>query len=270
MKGAVGETLPSRICLYSGCDREQFDLQELRAFLASSVGGCRVELREDFLRLWTACLNEEAEAEAVAGAIARARVKQPHEPTGSKDPLPGEVDYERRFLRAGSEKPGGLLYDGEKLLRTFASLLPADEIGRHACHIVLTEQLVGTWDEHNQRYHARVAVFGVPTIISASGLVEGPAKPKEVYLARQMGLRRAEPASGGRQDCLDYHDPRRQEALKGYLLQAVFYHVTGDPFCEDVSCRLYNAHWQEELIAAQIGPDAGLCERHRNMLEAWT
>lgn len=64
-------------------------------------------------------------------------------------------------------------------------------------------------------------------------------------------------------------DPRLPEAIKGYLLQALFYHVTGDPFCDSKECRLFNAHWQEELIHAQMRPGADLCERHRQMVEKW-
>ncbi len=58
------------------------------------------------------------------------------------------------------------------------------------------------------------------------------------------------------------------EVIKGYLLQALFYHAAGDPFCPDENCRLFNAHWQEQLIRAQLGDGAELCSRHGAMLEA--
>ncbi|HEY4705069.1 MAG TPA: DUF6775 family putative metallopeptidase, partial [Thermoplasmata archaeon] len=33
-------------------------------------------------------------------------------------------------------------------------------------------------------------------------------------------------------------------------------------FCEDPDCRLFNAHWQAELIRAQV-ESGRLCARHR-------
>ena len=66
---------------------------------------------------------------------------------------------------------------------------------------------------------------------------------------------------------LRHDDPRLTEAMKGYVMQALFYHVTGDPFCEDRGCRLYNAHWQEEVIGAQLGGAYQLCPRHQGLLD---
>ncbi|NIM44429.1 MAG: hypothetical protein GTO54_02165, partial [Nitrososphaeria archaeon] len=41
-------------------------------------------------------------------------------------------------------------------------------------------------DESNKRYHARTSVYGVPSVISTTGLVEAPAKPREYYLLKQQ------------------------------------------------------------------------------------
>jgi len=48
----------------------------------------------------------------------------------------------------------------------------------------------------------------------------------------------------------------------------VFYNLTGAPFCEDVNCRLFNAHWQEEMIKAQITGPYEFCPEHEKALEA--
>ncbi len=50
-------------------------------------------------------------------------------------------------------------------------------------------------------------------------------------------------------------------------MQAVVYALTGDPFCEDRGCRMYNAHWQEELIFAQLGSEYEFCPRHTEIME---
>lgn len=49
-----------------------------------------------------------------------------------------------------------------------------------------------------------------------------------------------------------------------YALQALFFFVAnGEPFCADRNCRLYNAHWQEELI--HMVKKERLCGRHSQM-----
>jgi hypothetical protein len=61
-------------------------------------------------------------------------------------------------------------------------------------------------------------------------------------------------------------DPRTTEVLKGYLAQAIFYYMTGEPFCEERECRLFNAHWQEDLLHAQLDGGSDLCAKHERML----
>ena len=66
---------------------------------------------------------------------------------------------------------------------------------------------------------------------------------------------------------VDYGDLRLTEILKGYSMQAVFYHLTGEPFCDNPDCRLFNAHWQEQMIQAQLTTAQEYCPRHRKLLE---
>jgi hypothetical protein len=116
-------------------------------------------------------------------------------------------------------------------------------------------------------------VLGYPSLISTTGLVEGPAKPREFYVAKR-GLR-IETADAryellkenfaGR--FLDFDDPRLTQVAKGYALQALFYHITGEPFCDDKDCVLFNAHWQEELLHAQVKSGV-LCARHAKVARA--
>ena len=65
---------------------------------------------------------------------------------------------------------------------------------------------------------------------------------------------------------LDYGDYRINFIAVGYVLQALFFFLTeGDPFCNDSNCRLYNAHWQEELIHSQI-ETGKICNEHASIL----
>ncbi len=253
--------------LYHGADPAEAGGEALAAFLRERLPGAHVTVRDGFLRHCLAREDAGGEERSLALQIARARVRRPTERTTLGEPLPGEVEYEMRFLTAGPEKPAGILYDGQVLAAALAHLLDPAEVDRQVCHIALTNQLIGTWDDANGRYHARVVIFAYPTLLSVPGLVEGPARPREFYLERGLGL--AGTASEARAELpyLQRGDPRIRQALKGYLLQAVFYQATGRPFCERKDCRLYNAHWQHELIEAQTRPGAGLCPRHESMLE---
>jgi len=61
------------------------------------------------------------------------------------------------------------------------------------------------------------------------------------------------------------------EVIKGYIMQALFYYVVGDPFCDNHQCRLFNAHWQEDLIRAQLKTDADchseFCSLHQKVVK---
>ena len=117
------------------------------------------------------------------------------------------------------------------------------------------------------RYHARVGIYGFPSLISTSGAAEAPAKPREYYLKLRMGYDRGslEQEFAGR--FLEQDDPRLTDVMKGYLLQAVYFHLWGMPFCSDLNCRLYNAHFQEDVLHAQLGSPYELCPYHDDMRE---
>lgn len=250
-----------RMFLYSG---EEFEfVDEIKKYLEGKVKGAAVEARGDFIRYHVGDKTDE-----IAAELARIRVTDVTAPFKYNEPLYGEIEYEKRVL-SGSTNPFGVLYDGMKLYGIFQSLIPAEERNLDCVHIILTGRLFGTFDEDDLRYHARVIICGFPSIISTTGVVEAPAKPREFYIEKQL--------SGGDEIALealkrrfkdrfvDYGDPRMAEILKGYVMQAIFYHVFKEAFCEDKDCRLYNAHWQEEMINAQLeGPE--FCERHERLV----
>lgn len=137
-------------------------------------------------------------------------------------------------------------------------------------HIVFTNRLIGTWDRSGQRYHARVSIYGWPSIISTTGVVEAPAKPQEYYFGLMADLdeRQLREELAGR--FVDYGDPRLTELLKGYTMQAALYHLVGQPFCDNPGCRLFNAHWQEQMIRAQLTTAGEYCPKHRKLLKEFS
>ncbi|GAG94478.1 unnamed protein product, partial [marine sediment metagenome] len=160
----------------------------------------------------------------------------------------------------------GILYDGFELLALLSRLIPEAELSLDHCHIIFTNQLLGTWSEDDHRYHARVSVYGFPSLISTTGVVEAPAKPRDFYLKQQLGISLPTLKEEFKGKFINYNDLRLTEVMKGYVMQALFFHLTGSPFCKNKNCRLYNAHWQEDLIQAQLTSKNDFCGEHEKIL----
>jgi hypothetical protein len=136
-------------------------------------------------------------------------------------------------------------------------------------HIILTNRLTCTFDENDKRYHARAVICANPSIISTTGIIEAPAKPKEYYFEvmklRTQGLDIESAKEKYKDKFLEYNDKRLTKVLEGYILQVIFYNITGESFCEDVECRLNNAHWQKDLLFSQLEINK-LCKKHNEIL----
>jgi hypothetical protein len=262
-------TVPSIIHLYNGADPGEVKSEDLAAFLKTNFPESLVNVREDFFSYWLRrCGAKEERFHYLAKNLAQSRVHHPDKRNFSHEPLPGEVDFELKFLMSDRIKPVGVLYDGFQVMVICSDLFAPDEAIWDHCHIILTNQLLGTWDENDCRCHIRVSLYGFPSIISTTGIVEGPAKPREYYLGRTLGENQESLKKAFSPRYVGYGDPRLAEVIKGYLFQALFYHMTGNPFCHDKGCRLFNAHWQEEMLYAQLRPGAALCGLHRQILES--
>ncbi len=268
MKSSRSEILgvPERILLYDDPSSPALDLEEIRSYLHENTGAS-VESRPEFFSH-----QRGEDLEALARSVTKTRVRNPRGEPEEFEPLLGEVDFELRMLRDPRKRLPGILYDGFRFQNALRALLAQEERSWRTMHLAFTSRLVGTFDPADRLYHARVIVCGYPSIISTSGLVEGPAKPREFYLVRRgysaLGL--TPPTDTLKEELrgrfIDYDDERTTEVLKGYVLQAFFYHATGDPFCSNPDCRLFNAHWQEEMIQSQLS-SGELCEQHRSLLK---
>jgi hypothetical protein len=171
--------------------------------------------------------------------------------------LTGEADYM------------GVFYDGYSLQRIFFNLFRdkfAGKITNKFIHIIFTSRLFGTFEK--RRYHARVILMGTPNLVSTSGVVEAPARPREYYWLKagfiQSGRDIAELNSVYKGRFIEYNDSKMTSILGSYALQAVAYEVSGKEFCEDNTCCLYNSHWQEEVLRAQL--DGKLCQKHHDIM----
>lgn len=172
-------------------------------------------------------------------------------------------------LREAVVKTKGLLLDPVNTERLFEKI----KLSKNAVDIIISDKLIATYEDTDKRLHLRAAVFGFPSIISTSGIVEAPAKPRDYYLEKQKysllrawELKEEELKRKFKNRFIDYHDPRLTEVLKGYIAQAIFFIFTGNPFCKNKACRLFNAHWQEDLLGAQIN-SGKFCKFHKAELK---
>ncbi|MCX2818803.1 hypothetical protein EGH25_05510 [Haladaptatus sp. F3-133] len=198
----------------------------------------------------------------VARDLAQARVLSPYDPeTGNT--MTGIVRYEERALEDPS-RAGGVIYDGYAVQR---ALYPyTTEADEETVDIVLIDRALGTWGGDG-RWHKRVAVLGSPALVSVPGLYEAPAKPEEYYKEKsKYAMAGGIPPREYLETEVDGEflvedDPRTTDALKGYALTAYGYATTGEGFCDDERCRLYDAHRQKGVVRAQLR-EPEFCDDH--------
>jgi hypothetical protein len=145
-----------------------------------------------------------------------------------------------------------ILYDGFELQNIISENI---SITDDTLHIIFTNKLTATFDNDDFRYHARALISSNPIIISTTGIIEAPAKPKQYYLDLLTNFSEGkieEIKEKYKGEFLEYHDSRLNEIAEGYVLQAILYYGTGEAFCEKKECRLFNAHWQKDLFYSQI------------------
>lgn len=248
---------PFRILLYED-PRVPLSAGEVADHLRGLLPRSEITVRQEFFAFHPV-------SPVTAGAIAALRVKRPDRPPEGT-PLPPEVAYEERVLK-GEARPLGLLYDGFRFTEVCRELIPREEASLDHLHLILTPRLLGTLEEDG-RYHARVVILSHPSLLSVPGLQAAPAMPKEYYFLRRSPAMASAPEEVLREQFQGRYLEEEQftEAAKGYALQAVFHQRFGEPFCGDKRCRLFNAHWQEEVLEAQIR-SGKLCEKHKRMLE---
>ncbi|MEW6034018.1 MAG: DUF6775 family putative metallopeptidase [Chloroflexota bacterium] len=263
------------VLLYEEPSASTLDLGEVARHIRGHLPTIEVTVREEFVQRYLTSLSPTSREEALsslAEKVAALRLRSLTHQGASTAPLPGEIQYESKRLEGGAGCSFGVMYEGFGMMRLFQGLTAQEERSPSHLHIVFTNQLLGTWEDSDRRYHARAIICGLPAIISTTGIVEAPAKPREYYLLKQqyhsLGMYDAEAALASRFQgrFIDHGDARMTGVVKGYAMQALFHHLTGEAFCEDPNCRLFNAHWQEELIHAQLEGEEEFCQHHAEQL----
>jgi len=251
----------NRIFLYDEPTVPEIQIEKLLKFLTDTFP-VKVEIRKNFLKYPNNDIFEK---------IASARVVDLKKPFQRHVPTLKEIEVEKEN-KDNSEQEEMFLYDGFKIQEVISEVIPKNEIKLDTLHVFFTNKLTCTYDENDFRYHARAIISSNPTIISTSGIVEAPAKPKQFYFELMSDFsneRINEIKKKYKGEFLEYHDPRTSEVIEGYLLQAIMYQETGEIFCDQNDCRLFNAHWQKDLLYTQL-ENKKFCQKHLEIIKKIT
>ena len=248
----------SKIILYDEPTVPEIQIEKLKKFITETFK-IDVEIKDNFFT---------SIPESVHECIASARVFDLKKQFKKHNPTLEEIQIEKEN-KDMSDMEILIIYDGFELQNIIAEHIPRLE---NTLQIIFTNKLTATFDDSDYRYHARALINSNPTIISTTGIIEAPAKPKQYYLDLMTSFsedRIKEIKDKYRGEFLEYHDKRLGEITEGYILQAILYYLTGEEFCENKDCRLYNAHWQKELFFTQL-ENKKICDKHQKQIKDLT
>ena len=242
----------SKIIIYDEPTVPEIQINNIEKFVKETFH-VDVEVRRNFFENKNDKLFQE---------IATTRIFELKKPFSKHIPTESEIQMEKENPD-NSQNEEKILYDGFEFQKIISKFIPEDESNQNVLNIIFTNKLTCTFDESDFRYHARALIATNPAIISTTGIIEAPAKPKEYYLElmtnfSEENIEKIKEKFKG--EFLEYNDPKLAEVVESYLLQAIMYYETGDAFCEDKECRLYNAHWQKELLYTQLNKK--FCKKH--------
>jgi hypothetical protein len=253
----------SKVFLYDEPSIPEIKIDSLGEFIKEKF--CvKVEIRERFFTFF------KDSASKIAHDLAASKIFNPLAPFEKRVPTSDEIILEENSFTNFTNTNNIVMYDGFEFKQIIANAIPQSEACSDKFHLICTNKLTCTYDYDDYRYHGRAVICSNPAIISTTGMIEAPAKPREYYLGMfenlAQGLNLDMMKNQFKGKYLEYHDVKLSEIIKGYAMQALFYYLTGQPFCESKDCRLYNAHWQEDLLHSQL--TAGkLCNQHQKILD---
>jgi hypothetical protein len=253
----------SKIFLYDEPAVSQIQLERLAVFL-KEIFPVKVVTRDSILKY---------AKKDTASKIASCRIFNPRKPYEKHKPSTDEVLFEETNFEDTAKTENIIMYDGFEVQKVLTELIPNEEITSDLFHIFFTNKLTCTYDCNDYRYHGRALIGANPSIISTTGIIEAPAKPREYYLDLISNFTQGINVESIKQKYkgtyLEYNDIRLSKIIEGYLLQAIFYFETAQAFCDKKECRLFNAHWQKDLLYSQL--EIGkLCEDHQQVLKKLT
>ena len=247
----------SKIILYNEPSVLEIDIKKLKKFI-ENIFQIKIEIRNNIFEN----INEKTCENIASSRIFNLKKTfQKHIPSIEEI----SIELENKDM---SNKEEMILYDGIELSNIITELIPNEEKNQDILNIIFTNKLTCTFDENDFRYHARALVGSNPIIISTTGTIEAPAKPKQYYLDLMTNFSKEEIEEIKKKykgQFLEYGDSRMPDIIEGYVLQAIFYYETGDAFCDNNQCRLFNSHWQKDLFISQVD-NKKMCKKHEEIL----
>ncbi len=234
-----------KVFLYTDRPSKSFSVDKLKAFL---LGGFDFQVinRGDFFNYLRLDKRELHDLDGYIKTIKIKDLERPLDDLISKEDIDSGADLDIRedFIDG---------YWFQRRLFSYMFKNPLVDLSDRHLHLIITGRLFGTYE--NKRYHARVLLTGEPSLISTSGIVEAPARPREYYFVKAnllgMGKKTDKLDEIYKDRFIDYDDHRMTEIVCSYALQQIKNRIDGIPFCENTSCCLYNSHWQEEVLGLQ-------------------
>lgn len=252
----------SKIYLYDEPSVPEINISKLTDFLTNTFS-VEVELRKNILGFANSTTAKE---------IAACRIYNTKKPFERHEPSLEEITFEQSNISDTSVTENIIMYDGFEFQKVLTELIPNNELSLDKFHVIFTNKLTCTFDQNDFRYHGRTVIGSNPSIISTTGIIEAPAKPREYYFDLLSNFTKGVNIDSVKKKYkgtyLEYHDQRLSKVIEGYLMQAVFYYLTGEAFCDKKDCRLFNAHWQNDLIYSQLKVGK-LCDKHQQILNNW-
>jgi hypothetical protein len=250
----------SKIILYDEPSVPEIQLDKLVQFL-QEIFSITVESRDNILKF---------ASKDTAYKIAECKVFNLRKDFEKHTPTNEEILFEESNFQDTSKTENIIMYDGFRLQKVLSNLISEKEYTENIFHVFFTNKLTCTYDNNDYRYHGRALIGSNPSIISTTGIIEAPAKPREYYFDLMTNFTQGINVDTIKQKYkgtyLEYNDLRLSKIIEGYLLQAIFYYETGEPFCDNSDCRLFNAHWQKDLLHSQLD-NGKLCENHQKILK---
>jgi len=262
----------SKIFLYDEPAVQEIQISNLKNFLLKTFH-VDVEIKE--------CIFNNLDVKYVE-KISGCRIFEPKIPFKKNLPNKQEIDFEKSvckdtklmekttMVEDAKRIKDVVMYDGFELQNIIYDVITKNDSESNNLHIVFTNKLICTYDTTDSRYHGRTIICSNPAIISTTGMIEAPARPREYYFEvmkyKMQGLDIQNIKKKYNEKFLDYHDNRLSKIAEGCLLQAIFYYMTGDAFCDSLDCRLNNAHWQKDLLYSQL-KIGKLCNKHQALLD---
>jgi hypothetical protein len=251
------------VYLYDDPDTPALDVDYLAHWLAERLPQAHVVVRSDYLTHQLSRFTDEQREALVAELceqLSRAEV----------DNLVRPADRQRLPAISPDERGLDIVYETTGLQAVLRLLLNPAEARHSHLHLMFTSNYLGAWREGDSILRLRTAVLGTVNILSTSGLVEGLELPRQYHFMRQqlavMGIEE-DVEHAFAEETVGYGDPRLNEVLKGYVMQAVTYRLDGTTGCDDPACRLFLASTHQAVLRTQVLGRPKLCDAHRHRLE---